>query len=88
MLQISQKPRVLWHERTELTEFPVRGVPVPRVYVGAAYKTYRISRNGYERHTYLTEVPGAGMNVLQNLHEFFVGNTRGNTSGMVLYVPY
>ena len=72
----SQKFRVLWHGRTELTEVPGRhknAVPVPRVFVARAYRSYRSSGYGYERRTKLTEVPGTGMNVLQNLQKFFVG---------------
>ena len=42
-------------------------------YCGTAYKTHRSAGYGYERQTELTEVPGTGMNALQNLHKFFVG---------------
>ena len=75
-LQNSQKFRVLWHGRAELTEVPGRyknAVLVPRVFVARAYRTYRSSGYGYECRTVLTEVPGTGMNVLQNLQKFFVG---------------
>ena len=76
MLQNSQKFRVLWHRRTELKEVPGRyeiAVPIPRVYVALAYRTYRSSGYGYESRTELTEAPGIGMNVLHNLQKFFVG---------------
>ena len=67
---------MLWHGRTELTE--VRGryknvVPVPRVFVARAYRAYRSSGYGHACRTELTEVPGTGMNVLQNLQKLFVG---------------
>ena len=29
--------------------------------------------DAFERHTELTEVPGTGVNALQNLQKFFVG---------------
>ena len=76
MLQNSQKFRVLWHGRTEPTEVPARyknAVPVPPVFVALAYRAYRSSGYGYESCTELTEVPGTGMNVLENLQKFFVG---------------
>ena len=38
-----------------------------------AYRAYRSSGYGYESCTELTEVPGTGMNVLENLQKFFVG---------------
>ena len=41
-----QKFRVLWHGRTELTEVLVRyknAVPVPRVFLAPAHRTYRSS---------------------------------------------
>ena len=44
-------------------------VPVPRVFVALACRTSRSSGYGYEGRT---EVPGTGMNVLQNLQKFFV----------------
>ena len=55
--------------------------PVPRVLWPRAYRTsrssgYRTSRSSgyrYEFRTELPEVSGTGVNVLQNLHEFFVG---------------
>ena len=71
VLQNSQEFRVLWHGRTELTY--VIYVPVPWVFVALAYRTSRISGYGYDCRTELPEVPGTGMNVLQNLHKFFVG---------------
>ena len=95
ILQNSQKFRVLWHRRTELTEVPGRyknAVPLPRVSVARAYRAYRNSGYGHECRTELTEVPGTGMNVLQNLQKFFVGYCSAipgvNAPGMVLYVPY
>ena len=54
VLQNSQKFKVLWHGRTELTEVTGRyknAVPVPLVYVALAYRTYRRSWYGYECHT-------------------------------------
>ena len=48
-------------------------VPVPRVFVALAYTTYRKSGYGYESRTELTEVPGTGMNVLQNSQKCFAG---------------
>ena len=59
VLQNSQKFRVLWHGRAELTYVIKIIYPYP----------------GYLRHwrTELQEVPGSGMNVLQNLQKFFVG---------------
>ena len=76
VLQNSQKFKVLWHGRTELTEVTGRyknAVPVPLVYVALAYRAYGSSGYGYESRTELTEIPGTGMNVLQNLQKFFVG---------------
>ena len=73
---VTHKFRVLWHGRTELTEFPGRyknAAPVPRVFVARAYRAYRSSGYGYEYRTDLTEVPGTGMNALENLQKFFVG---------------
>ena len=75
------KPVFCDHERTEVTEVPGRyknAVPVPRVFmaprvfVAQAYSTYRNSGYGYECRTELTEVPGTGMNVLQNLQKLVV----------------
>ena len=80
MLQNSQKFRVLWHGRTELTDVPGRyknAVPVPRVFMARAYRDDRSFGHRYESRTELTEVPGTGMNVLHNLQTFFVGNTQG-----------
>ena len=48
-------------------------VPVPRVLWPRAHITSRSSVYGYECRTELPEVPGTGMNVLQNLRKFFVG---------------
>ena len=59
VLQNSQKFRVLWHGRTELTKVPGRyknAIPVPRVFVARAYRAYRSSGYGYECPTELTEV--------------------------------
>ena len=61
VLQNFQKFRVLWHGRTDLTEVQGRyenAVPVPRVFVALAYRTYRSSGYGYECPTELAEVPG------------------------------
>ena len=66
-LQNSQKFRVSWQGRTELTEVPGRYktvVPVPRVLSNGAYRTYRTSGYGYEGRTELAEDPGAGINAL------------------------
>ena len=78
VLQNSHNFRVLWHGRTELPEIPGRyknAVPVPRsrVFVALAYRAYRSSGIGVKVVQNLTEVPGTGMNVLQNLKKFFVG---------------
>ena len=50
-----------------------RAVPVPRVLWPRAYRTSRSSGYRYECRTELPEVPGTGMNALQNLQKFFVG---------------
>ena len=73
MLQNSQKFRVLWHGRTELTEVP-GGVKTwctrtPDI-VHGAYRTHTRSGYGYKCHTGLTEFPGTGVKVLQNFHKF------------------
>ena len=47
--------------------------PVPWVLWPWAYRTSRSSGYGYECRTELTEIPGTGMDVLQNLQKFFVG---------------
>ena len=64
VLQNFQKFRVLCHGRTGLTEVSGRyenAVPVPRVFVALAYRTYRSSGYGYECPTIEhTEVPGTG----------------------------
>ena len=44
-----------------------------QVFFVVSYRTYTSSRYGYECPTELTEVPGTGMSVLQNLQKFFVG---------------
>ena len=62
VLQNFQTFRVLWHGRTELTEVPGRyenAVPVPQIFVALTYRTN-------------TELPGTGMNVLQNFQKFRV----------------
>ena len=47
---------------------------VPRAFICVlAYRTSRSSGYGCECRTELPEVPGTGMNVLQNLQKFFVG---------------
>ena len=81
-----QKFRVRYGSVTELTEVPgiiarayrthkryENDIPVPRVFVTLAYRTSRSSGYGYECHTELPEVPGAGMNVLQNSQKLFAG---------------
>ena len=45
--------------------------------VARAYRTHRNSGYGYERHAELTEVPGTGMNAVQNLQKFFAGQNPG-----------
>ena len=55
VLQNSQKFRVLWHGRTELTEVP-----------GGYERCCTRTRVLWHGSTELTEVPGTGMNVLQN----------------------
>ena len=47
-------------------------VPVPRVLWHGAYRTHKRSGFGYECPTELTEVPGTGMNVLENFKKFRV----------------
>ena len=44
-----------------------------RVQVWKSHRTHRRSGNGYGRHTYLTEVPGTGMEVIPNSQKFRVG---------------
>ena len=85
-LQNLQKFRVRYGSVTELTKVPgivarayithkchKNGIPVPRVRVALAYRTSRSSGYGCECHTELPEVPGTGMNVLQNSQKFFLG---------------
>ena len=65
VLQNSQKFRVLWHGRTEFTEFRGRyknAVPVPRVLRPRAYRAYRSSGYGCE----------CRMNVVLKLQNFWV----------------
>ena len=86
ILQNLQKFRVRYGIVTELTEVPgfvarafrthiryKNDVPVPWVFVELAYRTSRSSGYGYKCHTEVPEVPGTGMNVLQNSQKFFVG---------------
>ena len=88
ILQNLQKFRVRYGSVTELAEVPgnvtrayrshkisyKNDIPrYPRVFVALAYRTSRCSWYGYECRTELPEVPGTGMNVLQNLQKFFVG---------------
>ena len=47
-------------------------VPAPRVLWHGAYRTHRRSGYEYECHTELKEVPGTGMEVLQNFQTFRV----------------
>ena len=62
----------------------IPGIPVPRGFVALVYRMSGSSGYGYECRTGLTEVPGTGMNVLQNLQKFFV---EVNTPGMVCTYP-
>ena len=48
-------------------------VPVPRALWARAYRTSIRFGYGYECRTELPEVPGTGINVLQNLQKFSVG---------------
>ena len=61
VLQNFQKFRVLWHGRTELTEFS-----------GRCKNAVPVSRLLWQGRTDLTQLPGTGMNVVQNSHKFFV----------------
>ena len=81
--------RVLCHSHAGVTEVTGKGMGILqnlqkfRVRVRKCYRTHRSSGQvkmlypypGYLRHwrTERTEVPGTGVNVLQNLHKFFVG---------------
>ena len=78
--------RVRYGSVTELTEVPgivarahrshiryKNDTPVTRVLVALAHRTSRSSGYGYECRAELPEVPGTGMNVLQNSQKFFVG---------------
>ena len=61
VLESSQKLRVLWHGRTELTEVPgsyENAVPVPRVF--------------WHGSAEVTDAAGTGINVIQNLERFRV----------------
>ena len=86
ILQNLQKLRVRYGSVAELTEVPgivarayrthisyKNDILVPRVFVALVYRTSRSSGYGYECGTKLPEVPGTGMNVLQNLQKLFVG---------------
>ena len=81
----------------ELTEVPGRNtnvvpepvpvpVPVPVPAPGYFETSIPVPRVLCHGRTELTEIPGTGVNVLQNLQNFRYGWE--NTSGMVLYVPY
>ena len=75
---LTELPEVpgMWHGRAELTELPSgykNDVPLPRVLLPRAYRTSRSFGYGYECRTELPEVPGTGINVLQNIQKFFVG---------------
>ena len=62
VLQNSQKLRVMWHGRTELTEKFRAGtrnaVPVPRVLWHGTYRTHGSCGYGYGSLAQLPEVPG------------------------------
>ena len=87
ILQNLQKFRVRYGSVTELTEVPgivARAyrthkryendtISAPRVFVALAYRTSRSSGYGYECHTEPSEVPGTGMNFLQNSQKLFAG---------------
>ena len=86
---------------TELTKVPgivarayrthirkTNGIPVLGVFVVLAYRTSRRSGYGCEGHTELPEVPGTGMNILQNPQMFFCREIAGvNTPCMVWTYP-
>ena len=90
VLQNSQKFRVVWHGRTELTEVPdgckTRCTRTPGIVARGAQNPQKFR----VRPTELTEVPGTGMKVLQNFQKFRVlwhGRTElTEVSGR--YVPY
>ena len=87
MLQNSQKFPVLWHGRTEVTYVIKMTYPCPGY---SWHRTSRSSGYGYEGHTELPEVPGTGMNVLQNSQIFlYQGRVIPgvNTPGMVCAYP-
>ena len=64
------------------------GIPVLGVFVALAYRTFRRSGYGCGGHTELPEVPGTGMNILQNSQMFFCRVIPGvNTPGMVCTYP-
>ena len=55
----------------KLAEVPGRyenAVPVPRVFVAVAYRSYRSSGYGYECPTELTEIPGTRITQVNTLH--------------------
>ena len=66
--ELTKVPGILWHGRTELAKVTKNDVPVPQVLVALAYRTSRSSGSGYECGIELPEIPGTGMNVLQNLY--------------------
>ena len=84
VLQNSKKFRVRVESVLEVTEAP--GI------VARAHRTCTSSGYGYECRTELTEVPGTGLDVVQNSQnsqKFRVRVIPGeNTPGMVLHVPY
>ena len=68
-MSLTELPGHLLQNPDKFREGTSNGVPVPQVLWRGAYRTHRSSRYGYERRTDLTEVPGTGMNVIQNLTE-------------------
>ena len=76
VLQNSQKFRVLWHGRTELTEVPGRYKQccsrTPGIVARGVHNSHRTSMYAYERHAELTEVQSTGIKVLQNSQKFRV----------------
>ena len=76
-VQNFQKFRVLWRRRTELTKVPsgykTCCTRTPGIVATGAQNFPELRVYGYECRAELPEVPGTGMNVLQNLQKFFVG---------------